>query len=712
VTEIQVGAGKSMLEGLVKTPLVGLCELVWNAFDEDAKVVTIRVETNGLGGVDLIHVDDDGNGMNRQRAQLSFSKVGDSWKMMPGTTSDGGRPVHGKHGRGRYAAYALGSSVNWVSTSKAVDGDELATIQIAGQHSSLDRYDIDDIQTESDKSGTRVVIGAVTDGAAVAFDERTALHQRLLTEFALHLERHNDFRIEFLGTTIEPTAVIAARTKIDIELPEGVTGSAQLNIIEWDLQNVERRLYLCNPDGTIVDEMSPGVQAVGAEFTAYLAWEGFSHDQGLLLEGDNESPAGKVVTAGRAALKAHLAAAVRRREAETITRWVKEGVYPYKGVPKSQVEKATRDTFNIVAMAASRTVDEAKSTSSKALALTLLKETFESDPESLLPILTQFARLNSARINELREILERTTLTHLISVGKEIGGRIEFINGLNALLFDRATKRRLLERRQLHRILAHETWIFGEGWSLTGDDDRLNVVLKNYLNKLGADVELAGEEPILREDGSIAIPDLVLGRQLETSENQFTHLVVELKRPHHKLNDDDVAQLRSYASAITKDERFDQPNSSWEFWLVGNETTDTVDDLRNQENLPFGVAQNSKKYRIIVRTWAEIIGDAQHRLKFVQRSLQYESDRDTGLAAMRAKYAEYLPQEAFDAVISATDEPATTDQQTAGEDTTAAPEEPAEPATTDQQAAGESDPAASEEPAATDAVEQAPATDD
>lgn len=381
-----------MLQALIKTPGVGLCELIWNAFDEDAKAVSVRAEINGLGGVDLIHVEDDGNGMNRERAELSFSKVGDSWKLTPGTKSDGGRAVHGKHGRGRYAAFSLGSSVNWVSTSKAVEGDELKTIEIKGNVNSLDRFEINELPPESDSAGTRVVIGAVTEEAAKAFDEKTALHQRLLTEFALHLERHRDFRIEFLGTTIEPSAVIDSRTTIDLQLPGDIQGPAKLTVIEWTLQNVDRRLYLCSPDGTIIDEMLTGIQAVGAEFTAYLAWDGFTHDQGLLLEGDTETPAGKVVQAARAALKEHLTNAARRREAETITRWKKEGVYPYKDEPKTKVEKATRDTFKVVAMAASRTVDEAKSTSSKALALSLLKETFESDPEALLPILKQFSK--------------------------------------------------------------------------------------------------------------------------------------------------------------------------------------------------------------------------------------------------------------------------------------------------------------------------------
>lgn len=165
----------------------------------------------------------------------------------------------------------------------------------------------------------------------------------------------------------------------------------------------------------------------------------------------------------------------------------------------------------------------------------------------------------------------------------------------------------------------------------------------------------AGDKPVLRAEGTDAIPDLVLGRRLETRQNHFEHLVVELKRPGHKLTDEDVSQLRTYANAITNDERFDQPNSSFEFWLVGNETKPAVDEQREQEHLPFGVVQNSKKYRPIVRTWAEVLGDAEHRLKFVQRSLQYESDRDSGLASMRQKYARYLPEEAFAGVSEARD---------------------------------------------------------
>jgi hypothetical protein len=648
-----VSAGQPLLESYTRTPAVGICELVWNAFDEDAHNVYVTVARGDLGAVESVSIADDGRGMTVERAELAFSRVGDSWKRMPGTTSEAGRFVHGRLGRGRYSAFALGDSVEWESTSEALEGG-LAGIRIIGSRSALDKFNIEPGDTNT-ATGTTVRIVGIGKTAARDLEAPNGLRERLLTEFALHLARHDDFHIHFLGEEILPGEVIESRREFPLPAQDGVEGEAKLTIIDWKLSAVERRLYLCSEDGAIIDEMAPGIRAVGAEFTAYVSWQGFRDASGVVIELDGESPAAKVIEATKDALRDHLANAGRRREAETVQRWKSEGVYPYKAAPRNDQERATQDTFKVVAMAAARTVDEAKATKSKALALSLLRETFETDPEALLPILRNFSQLPQARIDELKEVLEHTSLSQLISLGREVGNRVEFLSGLNAVLFDRAIKKRMLERRQLHRILAHETWLFGEEWGITGDDERLIEVLKKDLKLLGLDVELAGGAPLLREDGSDGIPDLVLGRRLETRENEFAHLVIELKRPSHKLTDEDVSQIRSYASAITNDERFDQPNSHWDFWLIGNDVTDSVEDQRTQTTLPHGVVQSSTKYRIVVRTWAEVIGDADHRLKFVQASLKYESNRDQGLVSMRDKYSEYLPQEALDAAAEADD---------------------------------------------------------
>src|SRR6185312_3019171 len=105
-------------------------------------------------------------------------------------------------------------------------------------------------------------------------------------------------------------------------------------------------------------------------------------------------------------------------------------------------------------------------------------------------------------------------------------------------------------------------------------------------------------KPVLRENGSDAIPDLVLSRTREASSNRWEHLVVELKRPAHRLTSEDIDQIRSYATAVAEDERFDQPNAHWDYVLVGNSTTTSVDDQREQVDRPFGLVQPSKRYTI------------------------------------------------------------------------------------------------------------------
>ena len=48
------------------------------------------------------------------------------------------------------------------------------------------------------------------------------------------------------------------------------------------------------------------------------------------------------------------------------------------------------------------------------------------------------------------------------------------IRGLELLLFNRESKEQLLERDQLHQVLAKETWIFGENFHLTSNEETLN----------------------------------------------------------------------------------------------------------------------------------------------------------------------------------------------------------------------------------------------
>ena len=254
---------------------------------------------------------------------------------------------------------------------------------------------------------------------------------------------------------------------------------------------------------------------------------------------------------------------------------------------------------------------------------------------------------------ELRGCCTGPRLASVIEASKRIADRLDFLAGLDALIFDADSNKQTLERRQLHRILANETWVFGEEWALTGDDDRLTRVLAAHLHLLGEDVDLANLRLVLREDDNDAIPDLVLSRTLETAENKYEHLVVELKRPSHELKSADVEQLRSYAVAVAEDDRFQQPNVRWTYVLIGDSTNTSVDERRDQIDQPYGRVQNAKRYSISVRNSSEVICEPSTGTSSFNIASTIQRIIDAGVEYLREKHQQYLP----DAMLPAAEAP-------------------------------------------------------
>ena len=133
MTRLRVEVERDHLERLVKRPLGGLTELVWNAVDADATLIAADFRRNPMGGIDAVVIQDNGSGITWEQAHRYFSHLGGSWKKSA-TTTDAGRSLHSSAGQGRWAAYGLGEVVRWTSTAEQVTG-EFAELRITGWRS-------------------------------------------------------------------------------------------------------------------------------------------------------------------------------------------------------------------------------------------------------------------------------------------------------------------------------------------------------------------------------------------------------------------------------------------------------------------------------------------------------------------------------------------------------------------------------------------------
>ena len=96
-------------------PLAAISELIWNALDAEATEVRVEFIENSLGGVEMIRIRDNGHGLFIDHGLVAFKNLGGSWKEEGQRTAMRKRLLHGKHGKGRFRAFALGNHVEWIS---------------------------------------------------------------------------------------------------------------------------------------------------------------------------------------------------------------------------------------------------------------------------------------------------------------------------------------------------------------------------------------------------------------------------------------------------------------------------------------------------------------------------------------------------------------------------------------------------------------------
>ena len=638
---IEVHVEQDHLQRLIHSsqPLKAVAELIWNALDADATSVVVKVVESELGGVQALHVEDDGLGMTPMEAKEEFSHLGGSWKRYTERSKSLNRVLHGREGQGRWRAYAIGERVRWISVAQDEESGETTRVTIEGRRSNLGRFSISDPESVDASTGTLVIVDEVSEGPEGLLGDMAVA--KLTAEFATYLEQY-PVDVVYRGSTLDPAALQQHREQYEIEVDGVEPGAASLTVIEWS-EDVDRALYLCDEHGPALERLLARVHAPGFDFTGYLRWGGFREREGELALAELGAPVlGELVEAARDRLREHFRARTGERTKALIQEWKEEEVYPYDSEPSTAVEAAEQDLFDVVALAAAPAVNRSGDRVSKRLTLGLIKEALEQSPGSLRRVFEQVLDLSEEKLEELDVLLRRTPLTAVITAAKKVADRLEFVKGLEVLLFKPESTATLLERSQLHRILAGETWIFGEEFNLMGDDSSLTTVLKAHLSELGRE-ELAVNEPVRDELGKIRVVDLALGRALRLNQNRREHLVVELKRPNVTLGRKEVTQIEGYAVAVASDSRFSRTEVQWDFVLVGNDWDEFAELRAKQKEKPPGLILDSEGLRVWVKTWSQLLAENKHRLKFVQDSLEYMPDEDQALEYLRQTHMKYLP---------------------------------------------------------------------
>jgi hypothetical protein len=545
------------LERIASTrkPILAIAELIWNSLDADATKVAVSLSRNPMDdGVATVEVTDDGHSIPYLDAEELFTKLGGSWKQKKRRTHEKGRLLHGKEGRGRFRAFALGRVVDW-NLCYRLNGD-LRTYSVAMIKDQMRKVSI----TDENPAPQGAYRGSVVRISEVHKSFQSLLGQEALEElnliFALYLRQYPDVEINYSGQKVDPGGIQDASKVFRLSnvqsKEDGREFEVALEIVEWKVET-PRKLYYCSAEGFPLDETVPGVQAPGFQFTAYLKSEYFSK----LLENNTldlsalDPTIEQLLVQAKETMRAYFRERAAEKAAGLVEEWKDADIYPYKGMPQNPVEEVERQVFNVVALNVNSYLPEfdIAPERTKRFQMRLLRQAIERSPADLALILEEVLGLPEEKRQELAQLLERTTLSAIISASKVVADRLEFLRGLKTLVFDPAIKHEVRERTQLHRVIADNTWMFGEQYHLSVDDESLTEVLKKHLELQSREVEI--DVPVLRQDGKRGIVDLMLSKNVaKLGDEEREHLVVELKRPDVAIDADVATQIEKYAFAV------------------------------------------------------------------------------------------------------------------------------------------------------------------
>lgn len=297
--------------------------------------------------------------------------------------------------------------------------------------------------------------------------------------------------------------------------------------------------------------------------------------------------------------------------------------------------------FNLFAVTAAPAVNRIEDAQAKRLSLATMRVAIEHDPSSVRFILKEVLKLPTRKVDELRSLIERTPLLNLMSAMRMITGRLDFIAGLDALLFNRDYATEVLERSHLHELIERQPWIFGEEFATHASDQSLTTVLKKHIDILGRQ-DLV-EAPVLDDEQRERRIDFMFGRSLEFNRQRREHLVVEIKRPSRKIGREELDQIENYAMTVARDSRFDLDTVEWDFVLMAVDWDDIVENRLGQHNRDPRLMHDKNGIRIWVRRWAEVLEECKHRLRFVQSRLEYDPTSDQAMQYLRNTYPDFVP---------------------------------------------------------------------
>lgn len=216
----------------------------------------------------------------------------------------------------------------------------------------------------------------------------------------------------------------------------------------------------------------------------------------------------------------------------------------------------------------------------------LLSKTDKGFRQAFIDVVHHLPKQAKRAVEDLAELLKSWSLKQLTSISNQVIDRIQTLE----LFKDRVLDDKTYEIRgndSIHRILERAMWIIDERYWLLHSNETLRKIVGDEIVKLNKGNEKKR-------------PDFVCGSVGEKL------IIVELKRPSHFLEIEDLNQLENYLSIIEQK----HTGRTFECYLIGKSISDELERKRKYRGSQFKV-----------KTFSDLIDDTEKRYKEFLKAL-------------------------------------------------------------------------------------------
>lgn len=507
-----------------RSPEKALKELIDNAWDAEATKVFISIP-EPLSGESII-VKDNGSGMTVNELQSEYLNIARNRRDRSGNFSSSlRRRIKGRKGIGKFAGLMITSSMKLETWAR----DKCSTFEF--NKSLLEKFEgLPDMPIEiketrdSSKSGTQITLSCLNQHLRYLNIQK--LKQILLAEYG----RESDFEIFINDKALGIDDLQGEYKKVAINLERG---NATLRCTVSD-----QKIKLRKPgisiriNGKIIgdpvffglDKSDDIPQKLLEKLYGEIEIEGsdddITADWGALIEGSPTETT--LIESVKPILHEQLKSVYGQEMNLAQARLRKKALDRISKLPENRrdfAEKAIRKILD-------RFYQEPESKLEPVVNV-LLDALERNDYRVVLE------HINSARNSEVSrfaEALEEFGLVETTLVAEQARSRLSFLDHLDGI----CSRAETLESH-VHKAIEGNLWVFGVEYSLFSSNRTLKRQIEEYLGK-----KYTGNRSKKR-------PDLILSENLNGE-----RLLIEFKRPSHKLNYADYQQATAYRNDFYK----------------------------------------------------------------------------------------------------------------------------------------------------------------